>query len=178
MVVATRNYWETFVMNRPLSTRAWVVQERFLSPRTIYFSNSQILWDCATKRASEEYPSSIPVQYIARPRTTDSLRGLPQEPRQSLEAWHGVLQEYTCCDLTNGDDKLLAVAGVARRFHAAIAGKYLAGLWSEHVISLLLWFGDSSLSRPTSYRARSWSWASVDGQVSSGWGRPGDMRMA
>lgn len=43
----------------PLVTRAWVLQERILSSRTIYFGTSQIYWECKTACCSEWSPDGI-----------------------------------------------------------------------------------------------------------------------
>jgi hypothetical protein len=44
---------------------------------------------------------------------------------------------------------------------------YLAGLWKENLYHDLLWElrVDTQTDRPTSYRAPTWVWASVDGEV-------------
>ena len=34
------------VLRAPLNNRAWVTQERIMSPRTIHFSKNQIFWEC------------------------------------------------------------------------------------------------------------------------------------
>jgi hypothetical protein len=35
------------VLDSPLSSRAWVLQERALARRTIFFTNNQIYWECS-----------------------------------------------------------------------------------------------------------------------------------
>lgn len=42
------------------SSRGWVTQERLLSPRTIYFAEEQIFWECSeTLKACETYSTGI-----------------------------------------------------------------------------------------------------------------------
>jgi hypothetical protein len=54
-------------------------------------------------------------------------------------------------------------------------GRYLAGLWEESLFEDLLWKTiKPSKSRPDSWRGPSWSWVSVDEQVSSINGSMGD----
>ncbi len=43
-------------LRNPLNTRAWTLQERELSPRKVLFSESMLLWECATIKASSELP--------------------------------------------------------------------------------------------------------------------------
>jgi hypothetical protein len=60
------------------------------------------------------------------------------------------------------------MSGVAKRLHAMIGGEYLAGIWSVGFREGLLWStspGGSGVTRDGEYRAPSWSWASVDGEV-------------
>lgn len=53
--------------------------------------------------------------------------------------------------------------------------QYLAGLWCSYIPAGLLWRrlvatkGDILLYHPMRYRAPSWSWASIDGEIEYGW---------
>lgn len=49
----------TAINDNPLSKRAWTLQERILSPRTLTFGAKQILWSCVTTEASETFPSGL-----------------------------------------------------------------------------------------------------------------------
>jgi hypothetical protein len=40
----------------PLNSRGWVLQERFLSPRTIHFGDDQVLWECYGGYRCEAFP--------------------------------------------------------------------------------------------------------------------------
>lgn len=40
----------------PLLSRAWVLQERFLSPRILYFGTEQLYWECRCRTKSESRP--------------------------------------------------------------------------------------------------------------------------
>jgi hypothetical protein len=64
-------------------------------------------------------------------------------------------------------DKSVAVSGIAKAIQDKFKGlEYLAGLWREDVESQLWWGADGkSRTRPQSYRAPSWSWASIDSSV-------------
>ena len=46
----------------PLHTRAWVVQERALSPRTLYYGSEMIYWECVRCRAFECRPQMEDLQ--------------------------------------------------------------------------------------------------------------------
>jgi hypothetical protein len=96
---------------------------------------------------------------------------------------HTIVQWYTSLDfqfcgrqLTNEMDILPALSGVAHRVQDIIGGEYYAGIWEFDLPRGLLWkpkrplhIGkDRWLTRPTRYRAPSWSWASVKGQINYG----------
>ncbi|KFY01599.1 hypothetical protein O988_02669 [Pseudogymnoascus sp. VKM F-3808] len=48
------------VSKSPLADRAWAVQERFLSPRTLHFSKTGLFWECRHYDASESFPEGSP----------------------------------------------------------------------------------------------------------------------
>ena len=55
-----KDHWEKDLELAPLNRRAWVMQERFLSPRVLHFSRSQIFWECLEITAGEMFPLGIP----------------------------------------------------------------------------------------------------------------------
>jgi len=94
-------------------------------------------------------------------------------------SWFRTMSAYTKRELTVDDDKLLAISAIAEQYsHTKPVTTYLAGMWREDFLWQCLWstrslFNDT-LSRPTTYRAPSWSWASVNGEVSASLcGEPG-----
>jgi hypothetical protein len=73
--------------------------------------------------------------------------------------------------ITEESDKLPAISGVAQQMHLITEDSYLAGLWKASLHFELMWLQDAAAEdshhakRPTTYRAPSWSWASVKGTV-------------
>lgn len=72
--------------------------------------------------------------------------------------------------------KLIALSGLVKEMSLLLKGNYLAGLRKNGFASELLWpvfkpnianNGTPSF-RPEPYRAPTWSWASIDGQVVTG----------
>lgn len=59
-IVIPRRFWSDSVAESPLNQRAWVLQERYLSPRIIHFGESQILWECRSLECCETFPHGIP----------------------------------------------------------------------------------------------------------------------
>ncbi|KAF2188595.1 HET-domain-containing protein [Zopfia rhizophila CBS 207.26] len=172
----------------PLRTRAWTLQERELSLRCINFAQGQLLWQCRTMKGSSELPwqemirkhdDSYPLPLKLNQREDFTSHG----PAFQRDHWYGLVEDYSSRYLTNETDKLPALAGLASKFsEEQNPGNYLAGIWSDHLPSALLWRTvplysrnrDQPISplaaflprRPQAYRAPSWSWTSIDGEIS------------
>jgi hypothetical protein len=194
-----------------LDTRSWVLQERILSPRTLFFGEHQLSFSCISMRASENIPegsdrSGIKVQaafeefqrkirlyaisslvqtsspaqgasaQLPRPRVKINAQNGqvnmslhpevntqvdPRFQRDMYENWYDLLIEYNKRSITQKSDVLPALSGLAMRFQQTIGDTYLAGLWSGDLKTGLLWSVDGSSQRSTTYRAPSWSWASI-----------------
>lgn len=93
-----------------------------------------------------------------------------------------IVEYYSSRYLTKETDKLPALAHLASKFHdEQNPGEYCAGIWSNHLPSSLLWKTAPNYSnsrrkpmhplaaflprRPQEQRAPSWSWASIDGEI-------------
>lgn len=138
-----------------LGRGGWVFQEQVLSPRTISFGE-QLHWECEAV-ACEMYPELdgfIPVR-SGRSAYKSHIR-----ETRTLSDWFELVKKYSSCRVTFEEDKLVAFSGVAKEFGAQAA--YLAGLWKADLAWQLLWHDIGTAVRSTSYRAPSWSWASVD----------------
>lgn len=84
------------------------------------------------------------------------------------EAWMKIVENYSGRKASVESDKLVACAGIAEQFHRVLRSDYLAGLWRSDTLSIdLLWKPDhyEACTRPTVYRAPSWSWAAVEGSI-------------
>ncbi|MCJ1243731.1 hypothetical protein MMC30_000928 [Trapelia coarctata] len=211
-VVDTR-LWLSNTFETPLNRRAWVLQERLLSPRIIHCGRNQLLWECSEKEACETFPHGLPA-YLTSPyfdfKSLEILHG-PSEARSrpalqetttiedpitnSKDAAHtlteappnhpprpptlkayrlstAILKSYTRCSLTRPQDKLIALSGLAQRLRLRLQDTYLAGLWLRVLPSQLCWkvlacrqSNGRPSYRPPTYRAPSWSWAAVDGEI-------------
>ena len=167
------------VLLGPLQRRGWVVQERLLSPRTIYFAEDQLYWECIDVHSEWGAPDirlSDSSLAISRVRSRLHGRGDMIQPglhdfaSEKLVDWYHLIEIYTACGLTRPSDKLEAVSGLANAFARSEGYNerdYYAGIWADGLASNLLWHvADPRKSkRQTEYRGPSWSWASVDGGV-------------
>ncbi|GAQ40529.1 HET domain-containing protein [Aspergillus tubingensis] len=94
------------------------------------------------------------------------------DPRDQIYVdWCAIAMVFTACQLTVPSDKLVAISGLAKDVRRRLKGlgydedDYLAGLWRQNLPGCLTWKVLKPGRRPPSYRAPSWSWASVDGAV-------------
>lgn len=169
------------LVDEPLSRRAWTVQERILASRTVYFTARKTYFVCCKKITSDVNPCSF-IEYngfneelvntwtISRP-TFPTLAPHSSELDFCSRQWKRVVQQYTHGQLNLESDKLVAIAGLAKHMQRTWLipnTTYLAGLWSFELMDWLIWRRSRSLislARPKAYRAPSWSWASVEGEV-------------
>jgi hypothetical protein len=183
-----RPSWKDMLEEAKLNRRAWIVQERILSPRVLHFDRQQLFWECRELEACEAYPGgtpkipyhpvlnlkiAIPMQgsdFFQEGQATDAVR--PNRADPFLNYWGSIVELYCRGLLTMSGDKLVALSGIADEAQELLKDDYLAGLWRRTLLEELIWVADdehpgSSLRfRPNEYRAPSWSWASLEGRVS------------
>jgi hypothetical protein len=159
--------WSRNFETSELFERAWVCQERLLSPRIIHFAKNEVYWECHHLRASESFPLGFPSRVDVNTQRyvlEDSRHD--KDPRKFLEIWESIVESYTRGKLTIPADKLTAVSALARevaKYHDC--GTYLAGLWEKRLIDQLAWTSSANAQRSVEYRAPSWSWACMDGKI-------------
>ena len=159
--VIDKRFWSDLLSENPLIGRGWVHQERLLSPRILHFGKKQLAWECKSLLACETFPAGQK-SIIPGGRIPFSFNG------STSGRWYKVIEAYSAASLTNLQDKLPAIAGIAKRVAIERSAKYAAGMFlSDFPESLLWYYNDGPLgSVVTPYRAPSWSWASREGKVS------------
>jgi hypothetical protein len=188
------SYWLSFekhsrdicIDEAPLNQRAWVAQERFLSPRIIHFANNILFWECRESFTNETHPNghgdmwenhrgarglkASLSNYESRRVANGDNSGGRHEALQHLDElysqWRKFLEFYTNCRLTRGTDVLVALNGVSREVAATLQDEMLAGLWKGRLLSELCWstLGGEPCRSP--FRtAPTWSWISVTSSI-------------
>ena len=173
------------VFVEPLLTRAWVLQERILSPRTLNYGTAELFWECQTITAHESLsaiPERTPAAEMKRslaPRQTPENLSVevpdPTKLSSIYKRWYSVVEAYTRLQLTYESDKFSAISGLAKEFQRQTGDEYVAGIWKSDFHRGLLWrpagvdYGPLrhkfDRRRPRKWRAPSWSWASWDGPI-------------
>jgi len=65
----------------PLHTRAWILQEQLLTPRTLTYSNIGVSWRCQTMRFDERAPLAMTIEDFINDRSR-GLRTYKGDPRE------------------------------------------------------------------------------------------------
>lgn len=155
----------------PLAERAWVLQERLLSPRWLYFGKDDLYFECGTAQFDEhlrvplELSSARVGPYFYTPKDALSF----ETYGEGLYNWYSMLHTYTHLCLTHGSDRLPALSGIASRFAEKFDDEYIAGLWRKDLVFGLLYIvmvdGPSRCLHPPAVTGPSWSWSSCNRRV-------------
>ena len=62
-------------------------------------------------------------------------------------------------------DKLLALSGIAKRMSRSTSQRYVAGMFGGNLLHQLLWTSPFNATRSSTWRAPTWSWTSMDGEI-------------
>jgi len=140
-----------------INKRGWIVQELCLSDRVIHFVEDQIIWECNHETCSEE---------LLRPPSVDIFRS---RIGSIFDSWREFVKQYSTCELTDPNDKLHAISGIASVWlQTAHSSDRYCGIFDRDIGRSLLWFMathkvNEITRRP--HRAPTWSWASYDGPI-------------
>lgn len=152
-------------------------------------------WECDEIQASESYPYGFPEEAWANVKgkalNPFSLLNMNLEEEQTpidtaisplvkraFDVWGNAVSAYTVGDsnktdgspgfaknLTKPADKLVAISAIAHELQPFMNCRYLAGHWETDLVRQLAWTGSNDSQRTSTYRAPSWSWASVDAPI-------------
>ncbi|KAF2180132.1 HET-domain-containing protein, partial [Zopfia rhizophila CBS 207.26] len=146
--------------------RAWVLQERLLSPRLLLFSEMQMSWLCRTEEASERVPEGTS-RFIDLKHSDKAFRSAILGFTSLINlynSWYDLVMLYGKCSLTVKSDIFPAISGIARAIGRATGDEYYAGHWRNDLHRGLLWTAPDSTASHVDlreHRAPSWSWASL-----------------
>ena len=165
----------------PLNHRAWVVQERFLAPRSIHFGANQVFWECAEMTAAE----ALPLTFSLRVAGAQAPKRLSRTAIDALitgkgglavyDIWDVFVHIYAFAKLSYTRDRSIAISGLARIIcrHLGLAQRdYLAGMWRPRFVQEMLWHVQqvdkwSRSSRSVDGLVPSWSRLSIEAGVIS-----------
>lgn len=156
-----------------LDTRAWVFQERILSPRTVHLTRNFIHLECRTELCCGAMDGADGCHHSGAVAKADyqvlfsmfGPNGLDDSAREAfLSFWHELVRRYSMTNLSRKSDLLVALAGLAKQVQTRSQLTWSFGLWREHLLREMLWYVRGGRGAPCRERAPTWSWASLDVQ--------------
>ncbi|KAI0899745.1 heterokaryon incompatibility protein-domain-containing protein [Annulohypoxylon nitens] len=171
-IIDDRSYIDKDLATSNWGKRGWTYQEQALSKACIWFGTSRIHFLCPEWSFTE----GDAIRSRALPHFQLDHLNVPDKHADSL-CWNwyaNVVEQFAERLFTNRTDLFPALSGLAQNFHKILGDEYLAGIWSID-LHKGLWFScvkypSSSfsalleqLTRPETYVAPTWSWASRQG---------------
>ncbi|PKS06052.1 hypothetical protein jhhlp_007886 [Lomentospora prolificans] len=137
----------------PLLTRAWVYQERRLSPRVLHVTDMELFFECNTsvececgESGDQPYTTTTWTKaqeaYFANHRDVSEAEDGPFKVEHQ---WRSFVREFSKLKITKETDRLPALSGLAqltrskRENQSLATGQYLAGCWEGSLINDIAW---------------------------------------
>jgi hypothetical protein len=159
------------VFDEPLLSRLWTLQELTLSPRTIYFTSSGLLWNCFKHSIADD--SVAEHKNIWKERLGFDLSSAEDDlsTAEVCRSWHQIVEHASQLQVAFARDRLPALAALASVTARRLKGDvYLAGLWRRNLLRDLLWHSrvPGGLKRVDAFNQHSlptWTWAAYSGKI-------------
>ena len=160
----------------PIDRRAWTFQERLLCPRVLSFpSAGGYFFQCEREGRHDGSIHSPGGPGSERMHPNHTWTGDMTECSMDSphEAWMMHVREYSGRRFSISEDRYNAIAGVAEAYHDKFQvdlGDYIAGHWTNHLMTSLHWYSQANdqvwkSNGLEKARSPSWSWMSVDSAV-------------
>ncbi|KPM36558.1 hypothetical protein AK830_g10019 [Neonectria ditissima] len=163
------------VVDGPLNKRGWVLQERALARRTIYFTERQTYWECGNGVRCETLSrmTNNKAAFLGDPDfpqvATNSTKG------GQIRLYESLYKQYSTLQFTKAYDRPIAIAGLEQRLIRAFGRQGGYGIFERYFGRSLLWQQDvdsdpqpmKEIAFPPQqeYRVPSWSWMAYEGGV-------------
>jgi hypothetical protein len=162
--------WWSAIIQAPLYTRGWTMQERALSGRILHFSRDALYWECSDLRASEYRPAGLHFEEM-----TAQHENLIKEVHMNIGtmkkysktevlgwAWFRLVSRYAIMKFTCTSDRLIALQGLVERVQIFFPDEWVVGLWRSELLPGLGWYAAGpALPSPEKAIAPSWCWTST-----------------
>ncbi|KAI8632601.1 hypothetical protein F5Y19DRAFT_491226 [Xylariaceae sp. FL1651] len=155
-----------------LNSRGWVLQERALSRRSIFYTSTQVYWECG---------AGVHCETLARLQNSRAaFLGDANFPYSALEYYRDgrqmlvqdLYERYSGLAFTKSWDRSVAILGLQDRLARAFKTQAAFGFFDMYFARLLLWMRRDSrpmariAQRPGSrHRVPTWSWFSREGAI-------------
>ncbi|KAJ4115389.1 hypothetical protein NW768_011241 [Fusarium equiseti] len=153
-----------------LNKRGWVFQERVLARRSIFFTSTQVYWECGT---------GVHCETLGRLRNYKAaFLGDANFPKSALEYYRDgrqmliqdLYERYSSLAFTMPSDRAVAILGLQDRLAQAFETKAAYGFFEVYFARGLLWrrgqtHGLRRIKYPEGRHVPSWSWFSREGTI-------------
>jgi hypothetical protein len=134
----------------PLSQRAWITQEWLLSRRIVFYTKSNLIWQCKMTRRNEQ---NIDLGKY----------------HNTLMDWRSIVEMHSHRKLTYNSDRLISLEGIRTLMQAESGDEYRFGMWKSGLPRDLYWKPEehwkpevkcNRTDNPIRPNVPTWSWAS------------------
>ncbi|KAF4467040.1 serine threonine kinase [Fusarium albosuccineum] len=163
------------VIEGTLNQRGWVLQERVLARRTIYFTEKQTYWECGQgfTGVTDLFINSNKAAFLGDPNfpevATVSSRGA------RIRLYESLYQQYSRLSFTKVCDRPIAIAGLEQRLVSAFKTQGGYGVFEGRFFGRsLLWERDETVTpemkkidfpKCQKYLVPTWSWMAYEGAI-------------
>jgi heterokaryon incompatibility protein (HET) len=150
----------------PIYRRAWALQERLLSPRSLHISKQELVWECQGLMECDCGWNKFNSQRWKRGYLKSSK---DEEYGPHIgESWRTLVEAYSTYQLTYPSDRLAALEGLVCQFRTIRPDRYAFGIWERSLTSDLQWIPRRRVrnTTPPAWIAPSWSWAAMNREIS------------
>ncbi|TDZ13932.1 hypothetical protein C8035_v003062 [Colletotrichum spinosum] len=155
-----------------INRRGWVLQERALSRRSIYYTSTQLYWECG---------EGIQCETLSRLYNSKAaFLGDANFPRSALDYYRDgrlllvqdLFEKYSALAFTVPSDRAVAILGLQKRLARAFKTQAAYACFESYFARSILWMRDrehgaemKSINQPPSRHIPSWSWLSKVGKI-------------
>ncbi|KAK0612096.1 heterokaryon incompatibility protein-domain-containing protein [Immersiella caudata] len=168
------------VLDSPLSKRGWVLQERALARRTIYFTDWQAYWECGDGVRCETMTKidNKLASFLGDPNFPSKLSDSLTDRGEKIRFYESLYQQYSRLDFTRIADRPVAIAGLEQRMLRDLGARGCFGIFDDGRSLLprsLLWRRGKEVGtlqripagtgKGDKISLPSWSWMAYDGAI-------------
>ena len=141
------------VLQARIFTRAWTLQEEYMSPRILFWTSNGLVGSCQT-RFRKEWASDGAFDPLAKSKNSHlsdtyypqflgrrhlTFVSIQASPETARKAWMDALRSYLPRQISRSEDRLAAIGGLATIIQRQVQDDYIAGLWRRALPEDLLW---------------------------------------
>ncbi|KAF4950003.1 hypothetical protein FSARC_13322 [Fusarium sarcochroum] len=163
------------VIEGALNKRGWVLQERALAPRTIYFTEKQTYWECGQGVRCETLTRLTNNQAAFLGDANFPKLAMRSARGAKIRFYQSLYEQYSNLQFTRIYDRPIAIAGLEQRLVSAFKTDGGYGVFKGSFFGRsLLWKRDTTRSsaltmiafpKNQKFRVPTWSWMAYEGPI-------------